>query len=126
MQQRIKNLLKHKSVYLAIFVTVVIAILSLIKIGKHPINFTYLDKIEHGIAYAVLTFFWLLAFGNNITSKIIVVLLCVFYGIIIEIIQGTTTYRTFDFADMFANSIGTVIGLLIFNRFIKNSNLFSN
>ena len=124
MLKHIKNLLKDKSVYFAVLITIVIAFLSLVRMGKQPVNFAYLDKIEHSIAYTVLTFFWLLAFGKTTRNKLIVVIFCVFYGIIIEVLQGENTYRTFDFADMFANSIGTVIGLLLFNRFIKNNNLF--
>lgn len=45
-----------------------------------------------------------------------------FYGILIEIIQGVIGYRSFSYLDMFANSTGIILGLLItlfINHFIR-------
>ncbi len=123
MLKRIKLLLRANSLLLAISITIIIAVLSLMKIGKQPINFHSIDKVEHCIAYAVLSFFWVLALGNTQKKRLIVVFFCVFYGVIIEMFQGMTTYRTFDFVDMIANSLGVLIGLLIFLFFIKKKNL---
>ncbi|MDY0781296.1 VanZ family protein [Tenacibaculum sp. IB213877] len=127
MLKLIKNLLKHNSLLIAIAVTIAIAILSLIKIGKMPVHFTYIDKVEHTIAYFVLTFFWLLAQGKTSAARIKVVLICIVYGIIIEVLQKElTTYRSFDYADMLANSAGTIIALLIFSFFLKKRNVFED
>lgn len=123
MLMHIKSLLKAKSLLLAIAVTIVIAVLSLIKVGKQPINFHNIDKVEHFIAYAVLSFFWLLALGKTQKSILLLVLVCIFYGMIIEVFQGMTGYRTFDFVDMIANTIGVLIGLFIFLFLIKKKNL---
>ena len=108
------SLLKSNSLILAIFCTLIIGVLSLTRIGtQQPISFKYLDKIEHCIAYSVLSFLWLLAIGKTKSIVFLVVLGCVFYGIIIEVLQGATTYRTFDYVDMVANSLGVIVGYLV-------------
>lgn len=119
----IKNLLKGSSLFLAIAVTIIIALLSLMKIGKIPIDFTYTDKVGHCIAYAVLSFFWMLAIGKVQRAILIIIVLCILYGIILEVFQGMTNYRTFDFVDMGANTIGVLIGFLFFIFFTKKENL---
>lgn len=128
MQKDIKSLLKHKTLIIAVVITIIIAILSLIKVGKQPINFTYLDKIEHALAYFVLTFLWLLAFFRKEKIRTLVVVLCISYGILMEILQSTVTnYRTFDYLDMLANAFGVIMALLVF-RFIekKQSNMLNS
>lgn len=123
MQQLIKSLLKDNSLLLAILVTIVIIFLSLIRIGKQPINFNHLDKIEHCIAYATLSFLWLLSLGNTKRRKIIICIMCMLFGMFIEVLQDTTSYRTFDYVDMFANSIGVLIGFIMFIFFVKYDKL---
>lgn len=121
MLKRIKLLLTHNALYIAIILTIIIAMLSLIKIGKQTIiNFSYLDKIEHATAYFVLTFFWLLAFKNSKKAKFLVVGLCIFYGMIIEVLQVTlTNYRYAEYLDALANTFGALIALLVFNIFFE-------
>ncbi len=114
MQKLIKQLLKDNSVYFAIVITIIIAVLSLIRIGKQPISFTYLDKIEHAIAYFVLTFLWLLKFKKQ-SAKIIVLITVVLYGVLLEVLQfKLTDYRTFDYMDMLANAFGALLAFLVF------------
>jgi len=119
----IKKLLKDNSLFLAIAVTLTITVLSLIKLGVQPISFTYLDKVEHAIAYTTLSFFWLLTFGLTKKKILLVILICVIFGAFIEVLQKTTSYRTFDYVDMIANTIGVLIGYLIFIFFTKKNNL---
>ena len=127
MQKGIKSLLKGKGPkIIAILLTAIIAILSLMRIANQSISFKHIDKLEHAFAYFMLTFFWLASFLKaNQLYKLIICLVCILFGILIEVLQGITGYRTFDFADMLANSVGALTGLLIFNLFVKNSNLFS-
>ncbi|CAM1341797.1 conserved membrane hypothetical protein [Tenacibaculum amylolyticum] len=115
MLKLIKSLLKDKAIYIAISITIIIAILSLIKVGSQPIYIKYLDKIEHTTAYFVLTFFWLLAFFKKEKIRTIIIVLSISYGILLEVLQGTiTTYRTFDYVDMIANTLGVLIAFLVF------------
>ncbi|CAA0147327.1 VanZ family protein [Tenacibaculum maritimum] len=120
MQQHTQRLLKLSALrVIAIAIAILIAILSLIKIGKQPIKISYLDKIEHGIAYFTLAFFWLLAFVEK-NKKYWIVVGCLLYGIIIEVLQGTiTTYRTPDYLDIIANFAGILLALLLFNSFFE-------
>lgn len=122
----IKTLLKDNILYIAIIITFIIAYLSLIKVGKQPITVKYLDKIEHGIAYATLALSWLLALKNKVKIATIIIG-CIIYGTIIEVLQGTiTNYRTADFYDIIANSIGILIALLIFKVFFEKNKLFNS
>lgn len=119
MLKHIKNLLKGSFLYIAILVAISIAYLSLIKLGKQPISISHLDKIEHAIAYFILTISWLFAVkkaSENKKIKYIVVFACIFYGIIIELLQTTlTSYREASSLDILANSVGAIIAMLIFN-----------
>lgn len=114
MQTLIKHLLKHKTIYIAIIITIIIAILSLIKVGKQPIQFKYLDKVEHTIAYFVLALLWLLAL-RKFRIKGIVVITVVLYGVLLEVLQSElTTYRTFDYMDMIANTFGVLLAFVAY------------
>ncbi|WP_369048018.1 VanZ family protein [Tenacibaculum sp. UWU-22] len=123
MLKHTKNLLTNKNFYIALFITLLILFLSLIRIGKLPINFSNIDKVEHTIAYSVLTLTWLIALKKQLSRKktvFIVAFACIIYGIIIEILQGVlTSYRTFDYFDMIANSAGVLIALTIFLIFFN-------
>lgn len=122
MPKLIKLLYKHKYLISAIAITVVIAVLSLVKLGsKQPVSFKNSDKVAHFIAYFVLTFFWLLAsFKLKSIKKTHVALLCLLFGIIIEVLQSEmTSYRSCEYLDMVANLVGVLVGLLIFNYLFK-------
>ncbi len=123
MLKHIKTLLKDKAIYIAIFITITITYLSLIKVGEAPIKLAHLDKIEHAIAYFTLTLSWFFAVKkrgkSNRIFKIIIVL-CVIYGIIIEVLQATiTSYRTGDYLDILANSIGVLLAAILFKTIFE-------
>lgn len=125
MQKTIKTLLKASILYIAIIITIIIAYLSLIKVGKQPISIKYLDKIEHSIAYFTLTLSWLFALKNKVKITLIIIG-CVLYGTLIEVLQGTiTSYRTADFYDIIANSVGILIALFVFKAFFEKNKLFN-
>ncbi len=120
MLQRIKNLLKDNSLYIAIFITSLIAFLSLKDSGPQLLDISNIDKFEHAFAYCVLSLSWLLFFYQKKTTTNYVILGCIFYGIIIEVLQETITlHRTAELLDVVANSTGVVLGLLIFNQISK-------
>ena len=123
MQRLIKNLLKNSILLIAIAIVIIITYLSLVKLEAQPISISHLDKLEHAIAYFFLTLSWLLVIRKksqkNIT-KIIVVFSCVFFGILIEILQGTlTNYREASYLDILANSFGVFMAMLFFNMKIE-------
>ncbi|MFT5761378.1 MAG: VanZ family protein [Polaribacter sp.] len=126
MRKLIKILLKDKIIFIAISVALVIGVLSLIKAPESPIKISYQDKIYHVMAYFMLAITWLLSFPiskRKDTIKYAIALGCVFYGILIEVLQTTlTAYRTASFFDVVANTIGVFMALLIFNSIYKKIN----
>jgi VanZ family protein len=67
------------------------------------------DKIEHGVSYALLMFFF-----ASVTPRSwhgVLALVFVAMGIGIEYVQRAVGYRHFEVADMFANGVGVAIGL---------------
>ncbi len=87
---------------------------------KTEVSFGNSDKVYHFFAYFTLTICWLFSFYKKSTLKYFIVIACIAYGIIIEILQYTlTTYRTGDYKDVFANTLGIILGLIVFNQILK-------
>ncbi|WP_405325161.1 VanZ family protein [Leeuwenhoekiella sp. LLG6367-2.1] len=78
------------------------------------------DKLVHLLAYLFFTIIWFLGFyfsnKKQIYSRSLIksVGLGVFYGILIEVIQGVATVsRSADFKDFIANCIGILTGVIL-------------
>jgi len=74
------------------------------------------DKIYHFLAYAVLTFvLYNFILTTFVKSKILLsASIAIIYGIIIEALQSILTdFRTPDYYDVLANTIGVVIALVL-------------
>ena len=132
MMQPTKALLGHKALLsVAVVYTVAITIASLAPISELPkITYEFADKWAHLLIHAALFFIWASGFenikGSVISWKTIsyVLIGCLGYGIIIEILQDVcTTYRKADVLDVVANILGSFVGLLVFlakRRLITN------
>ena len=86
-------------------------------------DWPYLDKIAHVLIYFGLVFIWLAVFWTtdryHIFSRrpVLVLSICLFYGIVIEAFQHWfTDTRTFDIIDIIANGIGGFLGFLTFEQ----------
>jgi VanZ family protein len=122
MLKHIKTLLKDNIIFIAAAITIGIFCLSLIKMPKSEIKISNVDKIYHGFAYFTLAFSWLLVFYKNQKKKYLIVISCIIFGIIIEVIQSKlTNYRTGDYLDVLANLLGVLLALLIFNLISKKN-----
>jgi len=120
MQQRIKSLFKDKLFIIAIIITISITYLSLKKVPKIETGINNVDKIYHLIAYFTLSISWLFSFYRKPLLKYVIVIACILFGIIIEVLQQTlTVYRTGDYKDALANTLGILLGLLVFNLILK-------
>ncbi len=123
MLKRIKNWLQVNALFIALVISVIIVLLSLIKTNQLPIaSVGVSDKALHSFAYLVLTWSWLLVFRKNTSFKTKLVLFAVllFFGIILELIQGEIThYRTADWKDVVANAIGILLGIFTFKNAYK-------
>lgn len=121
----IKRLLERSSIYLAILCTLGIAFLSLVRIPSDTMTISASDKLLHGLAYFFLANFWLIGLSKNFHNKTRiwgVLVGCLIYGIIIEVLQGAiTTYRTASYLDIVANSVGIAIAFVVFMIIMKKS-----
>ena len=107
-------------VKIALAITFSIVCLSLLKIPKSKITVTHIDKVYHSIAYFTLTVSWLIAYHKKPQKKYIIVICCIIFGIVIELLQSMlTNYRTGEYLDVIANSSGVLVALLIFNLISK-------
>ncbi|MGJ8664922.1 MAG: VanZ family protein [Patiriisocius sp.] len=121
------RLLHHKNILLvAVFYTVFITIALLSPTRDLPSpGIPHIDKAVHFFINSFLVFLWLLynflRKGNNLSTLtlIVIIISCLFYGILIEVCQQIfTTTREADFMDVVANSIGLLAGYLGFT-FVK-------
>ena len=103
-------------VTLTILWTVIITFLSLVSFETNNIiAIANTDKVVHFSFYFILTFLLLKSLKDNSKFKYLkVILLTLFYGIIIEILQAYfTDTRSGDLYDVTANFSGTVCAALV-------------
>jgi len=113
--------LERNFFYFAIGLTFLIAILSLFSFLKMPsIPISSKDKYAHFVFYFFLTLSWMLSFKEINNKKLFKIMLgIIFYGIVIEVLQGKfTASREADIYDVLANSFGVFLAYLGFT-FIK-------
>src|SRR5712691_8168591 len=67
------------------------------------------DKIAHSLAYGSLSLCFGMLFGGRARQLGIAIAFAAM-GVALEFLQGLTDYRTFEIADMIANTIGAVLG----------------
>jgi len=89
-----------------------------------PWNFLSPDKIGHLVFYAILTLLLIGGFVHSLSWKqkgtklwiLFCMILAGTYGISLEFVQATIPGRSFDYADMLANFIGTLLGAFIYYK----------
>lgn len=96
---------------IAYLIILSIIVLSLIPNPEKVTPFSASDKILHTLAYAAAMFWFGLCFRRG--RLFIIGIILIILGIIIEIIQGQTGYRTMSFYDVVANVTGIAIGLML-------------
>ena len=83
--------------------------LSLMPHPPQPVDLWNIDKLEHALAYGLMMLWFCQVYRQRI-PRMVLALLLVAMGTAIEYLQGETGYRTFDYADMLANSAGVIVG----------------
>lgn len=78
-----------------------------------------MDKLVHFGIHFILVFCWLVYYTKSSSSFqlrniLYIALICVIYGILIEVLQGVTKTRGSELADVYANITGTALGVLVF------------
>ncbi|MFI1744436.1 VanZ family protein [Thalassobellus sediminis] len=113
-------MLKKKALAISIIYTLVLIYASLVKLNNVPdIGVSFGDKIFHFLAYSLLAFLWFCTFRYNFSYKekkaiTYAAVISIIFGIIIEVLQDTlTVYRSMDIYDVFANSSGVLLTVLV-------------
>jgi VanZ family protein len=105
----------------------VLSILSLTPGNKLPeIKFDLfeLDKLIHFTFYFILVILMNIGFRLSknepfYKSIVLIIVIGILIGWSIEFVQGEfITNRQFDYLDIFANSLGTVVGMLIYVKYL--------
>lgn len=78
------------------------------------------DKIGHFLAYGSLMFWFGLLYPSTRRQLVAAIAFCAM-GIGVEFLQGMTNYRSFEVADMVANSVGVAIGWCVALTPLKHS-----
>lgn len=87
----------------------VLVYLSLTPEPPEPVRFLNADKLEHTLAYGLLMLWFCQVYARR-TQRLFAAALLVAMGIAMEFLQGMTGYRSFEYADMLANSTGVLLG----------------
>ena len=89
--------------------TSAVVALSLIAVGQ-AVPVAGGDKVSHLLAYGALTFWWGMVYPQQRWRWAAVLMLL---GLVLELAQALTPYRTLDYQDMLANGTGIALGLLL-------------
>jgi VanZ family protein len=103
----------------AVLTAIVIAIASLWENPQMPQAITVSDKLAHGVLYAVLAISMMVAVDSNarmrVRTYLYVCVIATAYGALIEMLQRYCTLtRSGEMADLYADAIGAIIGLILF------------
>ena len=92
-----------------------ITVASLIQGPEGEMLFPHQDKLHHAIAYLSLYSlgWWSLYAARPAALKGLLVAGLVFYGMVIEYLQGLTGYRELDAMDLLANLTGIGLGVVL-------------
>ncbi len=107
-------MLKNKLIYtITIVYTLAIIALSFMNLQEIPeLNTGFDDKIFHCIAYALFCLVWYLCFKalKLKSSLILAIVFSIAFGGLIEILQSKlSSYRTTEFFDLLANTLGVLL-----------------
>jgi len=93
---------------LAWFLVLLVILSSLAPAGP-DVRWMLNDKVAHAAAYAAMAFWFSGVYRKSRYGWILAGLLAL--GLLLELVQGRLSYRTFDMLDMAANAAGVVLGL---------------
>ena len=103
----------------AVLTAIVIAIASLWETPQMPQAITVSDKLAHGLLYALLAISMMAGVRRDarmrVRTYLYVCALATSYGALMEILQRFCTLtRSGEMADLYADAIGAIIGLILF------------
>ena len=89
-----------------------IVALTLIPEPREIPRFQFDDKFGHVFAYGLLML-WFAQLYFERRTRLGLAAAFIAMGVVLEFCQGALGYRSFDFADMVANALGVVAGVLL-------------
>jgi len=85
---------------------------SLLRVPDIDISISHTDKVVHFLMYFILVG-WFVQLYPKPDKRIQILIAAILLGMLIEYLQGMTSYRSFDFIDEIANSIGALSAFLL-------------
>ncbi len=85
---------------------------SLARVPDIDIPFNHTDKLIHFLMYFILAG-WFIQLYKRLSERVVILCNAILLGFIIEYLQGLTGYRSFDYLDALANSIGAGSAFLL-------------
>ena len=99
--------------FLGVLLVALVVYLSLASLSPSKVlAFPESDKIMHFSAYTAMMF-WFGQIYRKRPALLFVALGLITLGVLLEILQGLSGYRTFEYLDMAANTLGVIFGLFI-------------
>jgi VanZ family protein len=95
---------------LGFMLVALITALSLLPIRGPDLEIPSGDKLNHALAYIMLTLYFGQLVGDSLRRRLLVIAALIAYGITIEGLQSVLPPRTAELADMAANLAGMAIG----------------
>jgi glycopeptide antibiotics resistance protein len=92
---------------------ILILTVSLIRVPEvDVISFESRDKFIHFLMYFILVAWFAQLYEKN-SQRLIILLGAISLGMLTEVLQGMTSYRSFDYWDELANSAGAICAFLL-------------
>lgn len=92
----------------------VIAFFSLWEFTGPASDIPHLDKIQHFCAYSLLGLVWAQLVPARLWKQVVIASFS--YSLLMECLQGLTSYRTFEFYDLLVNFLGASFGAFVSSR----------
>jgi len=80
--------------------------LSLTPVPSDVISVEHSDKVGHFLSYFILMSWFVQLYQGS--RHLLLLAMFIAMGLLIELLQGQTTYRLFEYADIAANSLGAL------------------
>ncbi len=102
-------------------ITVYLSLISARSASKFNVwDFVGIDKLGHLVFYSIFSFLWCMGLSRNMLDKKNILFFSISFGVLMEICQlYLFNGRSFEFYDILANIIGSIIGVILFKCIIN-------
>jgi VanZ family protein len=90
-----------------------VLVLCLVPLNLPPSAPVYNDKVLHVFTFTVLAVWFGALQAATVNKRLLLAALLLFFGVMIEILQSFTAYRSAEFADFVADFGGVFLGLIL-------------